>query len=271
MAKRASWGARILRVTDYVHAHVGEEIEPEVLADIAGMSLHHFHRVFRGLVGESVMGFVRRLRLERAAQRLRFDDAPVTEVAFDAGYTSHEAFTRAFRARFGESPSGYRSASRVEIPRPEVVMRSLPERRCLALRHVGSYDDSGRAWEALMGKLAMAGCMADLRLSLGLCYDDPDVTPTDRLRYDACVTLARLPAVLPDGCTWRTIPAGRYAIATHRGPYDSITDTYIGLLGRYLPFHDLELVNEPVVEHYLNNPSVTAPADLLTEVCVRVA
>lgn len=260
-----------MRVTDYIHAHVGEEIEPEVLADIAGMSLHHFHRVFRGLVGESVMGFVRRLRLERAAQRLRFDDASVTEVAFDAGYTSHEAFTRAFRTRFGDSPSGYRSKSRVEIPPPEVQLRMLPERRCLALRHVGSYDQCQEAWGILMGKLAMAGRVMDVEHSLGLCYDDPDVTSTDKLRYDACVTLTRLPSTLPDGCTWRTIPAGRYAIAMHRGPYESIFETYVGLLGRYLPFHDIELVAEPVVENYLNNPTDTPPADLLTEVCVRVA
>ena len=271
MANRASWGARIMRVTDYIHAHVGDDIEPEVLADIAGMSLHHFHRVFRGLVGESVMGFVRRLRLERAAQRLRFDDAPVTEVALDAGYGSHEAFTRAFRLRFGDSPSGYRSKSRVEVPPPEVVMRTLPESRCLTFRRLGCYEECHEAWNDLMGKLAMAGRVMDVELSLGLCYDDPDVTSTDKLRYDACVTLTRLPATLPEGCRWRTIPAGRYAIATHHGPYESIFETYVGLIGRYLPFHDIELVNEPVVENYLNNPTDTAPADLRTEVCVRVA
>jgi len=62
------------------------------------------HRIFRGVVGETVAEHIRRLRLERAAQRLKSGERPVTEIAFEAGYEAHEAFTRAFRARFGASP-----------------------------------------------------------------------------------------------------------------------------------------------------------------------
>jgi AraC family transcriptional regulator len=56
----------------------------EELASIASFSPYHFHRIFRGIVGESVKEHVRRLRLERAAHRLRFTGQPVTEIAFDA-------------------------------------------------------------------------------------------------------------------------------------------------------------------------------------------
>lgn len=273
MTDRESWGARILRVIDYIHAHRAEEIDPQILADIAGLSLHHFHRVFRGMVGESVMGFVRRLRLERAAQRLRFDDVSVTNVAFEAGYGSHEAFTRAFRARFGQSPSAYRMHGRAALPVPEVAFRDEPERVCLSWRYVGDYDECGKVWDELMGELGRRGLIASIKTSLGLAYDDPEVTDTSKLRYDACVELPAdtWPFVLPEGCTRRVIPGGRYATTIHRGPYETILETYVALIGRYLPFHDVELANDPVVEIYVVSPYEAPSEELITEVCVRVA
>jgi AraC family transcriptional regulator len=57
------------------------------------------------MVGESVKGHIRRLRLERAAIHLKQTQRPVTRIAFEAGYEAHESFTRAFRDWFGMSPS----------------------------------------------------------------------------------------------------------------------------------------------------------------------
>ena len=135
MTDRDSWGARILTVVDHVQRHLDDEdLAPEQLAELAGFSLHHFHRVFRGLTGESVMGFVRRLRLERAAQRLSYEPTSVTEVAFDAGYNSHEAFTRAFRARFGVPPRDYRERHRIASADGPFELRDQPEH--LSLIHI---------------------------------------------------------------------------------------------------------------------------------------
>ncbi|HEX4589292.1 MAG TPA: AraC family transcriptional regulator, partial [Gemmataceae bacterium] len=69
---------RILRVLVHIQQHLDEVLELEDLAGVAHFSPYHFHRVFRGMVGESVMEHVRRLRLERAAHRLKFTDEPVT-------------------------------------------------------------------------------------------------------------------------------------------------------------------------------------------------
>src|SRR5688572_4447608 len=99
---------RLLRVLVYIQQHLDEAIELDDLARVAHFSPYHFHRLFRGMVGESVMEHIRRLRLERAAHRLKLSDQPVTQIAFDAGYETHEAFTRAFRAMFDESPSQFR-------------------------------------------------------------------------------------------------------------------------------------------------------------------
>jgi len=83
-----------LRVLVHIQQHLDETIELDELAHIAHFSPYHFHRIFRGMVGESLMEHVRRLRLERAAHRLKFTDTSVTNIAFDAGY---ETLTIGFR------------------------------------------------------------------------------------------------------------------------------------------------------------------------------
>src|SRR5688572_2200348 len=71
------------------------------------------------MVGETPLEMHRRLRLERAARRLLETDAAITTIAFDAGYETHEAFTRAFRQAYGISPSEFRHGN--DEPRSECV------------------------------------------------------------------------------------------------------------------------------------------------------
>src|SRR5512145_3034330 len=95
-------------VMKYIREHINEPIDRETLADVAGFSVPHFHRVFTAHVGESAISYVRRLRLERAARKLRMGAVDITEVALAAGYDTHAAFSKAFRQLFGLSPSEFR-------------------------------------------------------------------------------------------------------------------------------------------------------------------
>ena len=95
-------------VMRYIREHIGEPLDRETLADVAGFSVPHFHRVFTAHVGESAISYVRRLRLERAGRKLRMGAVDITEVALAAGYDSHAAFSKAFKQHFGLSPSEFR-------------------------------------------------------------------------------------------------------------------------------------------------------------------
>ncbi|HZQ05068.1 MAG TPA: AraC family transcriptional regulator [Anaerolineae bacterium] len=95
-------------VMSYIRKHIHEPLNREVLADVAGFSVPHFHRVFTAQVGESAVSYVRRLRLERAAQKLRMGAVDITEVAGAAGYETPAAFGKAFKQQFGLSPSQFR-------------------------------------------------------------------------------------------------------------------------------------------------------------------
>jgi AraC family transcriptional regulator len=241
-----------------LQGRLDEAISLEDLAGIAHFSPYHFHRIFRGMVGESVMEHVRRLRLERAAHRLKFTDQPVTNIAFDAGYETHEAFTRAFRARFDDSPSGYRDKHRtISFP---VASSGV----------YYSADGSVGDFTPLMAWAFPKGLFRPGMMLIGLAHDDPEVTEGGRIRYDACITV---PAdVQPAGEVGvQEITGGDYAITTHRGPYETLGQTYLRLCGAWLPASGRELRSAPAFEAYLNNPQVTPPEALLTDIYLPLA
>lgn len=276
---------RILAASSLLEKNLDAPIEPSALARASAFSLHHFHRVFRGQLGESVMEHVRRLRLERAARRLRTSDAKVIEVALEAGYDSHEGFTRAFVERFGVAPSRFREATfadtrlaRLEhevpaprAPRAPIVVRTCDELRVAYMRHRGSYRDVGVTWQKLRAFVAEHALPDAL---YGLCPDDPDVTAEAHLRFDACV-------VVPEGfghdrralgeAEIGVVPAGTYAVGLHVGPFETLAETYLDVVGRWFPTSGYELGVDAVVEHYLDDPRTTPTEALRTEVRVRIA
>lgn len=93
----------------YIREHLHEQLPRDVLAEVAGFSIPHFHRVFTAQTGESAASYIRRIRLERAARKLRMGAVDITEVALAAGYDSHAAFGKAFKMQFGLSPSEFRA------------------------------------------------------------------------------------------------------------------------------------------------------------------
>jgi AraC family transcriptional regulator len=102
---------RVLKVQLFIQEHLAEELSLDRLARVACFSPFHFHRIFQGIVGEPVSEYVRRLRLESAGLALKTTRKSVLEIALDAGYGTHEAFTRAFRQMFGQSPPRFAQAT----------------------------------------------------------------------------------------------------------------------------------------------------------------
>ncbi|MCA9310785.1 MAG: helix-turn-helix transcriptional regulator, partial [Phycisphaerales bacterium] len=106
---------RIEQARRLLEARLDEDVPLEEAAAASSYSMFHFHRLFRGLIGETVREHVRRLRLERAAFRLVHTTDDILPIALDAGYETHESFSRAFKAHFGEPPSAYRASGREVI------------------------------------------------------------------------------------------------------------------------------------------------------------
>ncbi len=267
---------RIGQVQNHLEAHLDTSLQVKDLAQVACMAPHHFHRVFRGLVGESVLAHIKRLRLQRAAAQLLHNQIPVTEAAFSAGYDSHEAFSRAFKQHFGQSPRNYREIvpERVSHAKSlpafrEVELREEPVRSIVYRRLVGPWSGVPELWQGFLGQLARLPIDFGQHQLLGLCPDDPDVSPAEKLRFDACITWPAERAV-PENMQRGQVPAGRYAVAVHQGSYQSLSETYLAIIGRWLPHTNYQLAPEPCVEYYLNDPQSTPESELRTEVWARL-
>jgi AraC family transcriptional regulator len=106
-----NYQARMQRVLDHIDQHLDDDLDLETMSRIAAFSKFHFHRQFMATFGLSVHRYVQLARLKRASHRLASKDAQsVTEIAMEAGYDAPDTFARAFRRRFGQSPSSFRKS-----------------------------------------------------------------------------------------------------------------------------------------------------------------
>ncbi len=150
--------------------------------------------------------------------------------------------------------------------KPEIKER--PDVKVLYVRRTGKYSQSAeQAWKALCAFAGPKGLLTGQTEFIGVSHDDPAVTPEDKLRYEACITLER--EVKPEGEVGvQTLPGGRYAVFTHRGPYDGLNETYRHIYGQWLPESGEQLRDESCFEKYLNDCSNTPPEDLVTEIFI---
>ena len=290
---RTAYMERILRVLLFIQDHLDDPLSLDELAEAACLSPYHFHRVFRGMVGEAVKEHIRRLRLERSAHQLTGTRWSITRIAFNAGYETHESFTRAFRSMFDESPSQFRKkrgwANRRDVPSGiryspgvegigfipidsggrfmEAEIKRMDSRQVVFIRHVGPYDQCRVAWVKLCAWAEAKGLLERDTTAIGLCHDDPEVTPLNKIRYDACLVVPNKTG--PEGEIGRQeIPSGDYAVTVHHGPFERLKDTYAKLCGQWIPERGREIRAAPSCEICLNDPNVTPPENLMVEIQV---
>jgi AraC family transcriptional regulator len=103
---------RICDVLRYIELHAADDLDLDTLAAMAIMSKYHFLRTFRQIIGMTPYQFVLSVRMRRAAVRLATSFAPVSTIAFEAGFGDLSTFNARFRDVFGTSPTGYRNSER---------------------------------------------------------------------------------------------------------------------------------------------------------------
>lgn len=274
---------RILKVLIYIEDHIEEELSIEELAKVSCHSPFHFHRIFHMVVGETVYKYLRRLRLEKAASRLRYTEHPITDIAMDTQYDTPSAFTRAFKQTIGHSPRNYRTLFKeVNAMNQKIseLTKILPDKiektqdlDLLFIRKLGEYSESGpQAWESMHAFINENHLDRTKLRYFGITHDDPRVTTEDKLRYDACILAPK--NVQPKGSVAKQIlKGGKYAIFTHNGSYDKIDETYDRIFFKWLP-DSKENVDEtrPCYAEYFNCEFVkTDQSKLVTKIYIPLS
>jgi AraC family transcriptional regulator len=272
---------RINRVIDFIGKHLGEELTLDELCSVACFSKYHFHRLFTVYSGVSLQAYIKWLRLKRAAHQLTVHkDETIINIALVAGFESHESFSRAFKQVCGQSPSEFRRKSNWrtwETPphslhiKGEKIMtitiKELPFRRLAVIEHHG---DPMRLSDTV-DKLITWSKSQTINLkprpgeAFGFGYHDlRDVKP-EEFRFDLALSVPQN-FKLNDQVIERVLPAGRYAVTTHKGSRDNIGDTIYSLYRDWLPESGEELGDLPCIFCYHNFDHEVAETELLTEV-----
>ena len=209
----------------YIEAHLFEALSVAALAQAVGLSPWHFSRAFTARLGESVMGYVRGRRLEAAAFRLSAANPPaLIDLALDCGFESQEAFTRAFRRRFGQPPRRFqRSTAKHDMGENEMSKASSNPRVTMGDKLVqrGAFTVAGpRAvfdgenksgipalWPRLLKCLPLAGQVDGRSYGVMAMADKTEGS----ISYLAGVEV-KGDAPLPAGFEKIHVPANRYAV-----------------------------------------------------------
>lgn len=288
-ASRSEYVARMHRVIEHVDRHLDQQLELDTLAKVANFSPFHFHRLFTAWFGETLGDYVRRRRLEMAALRLVAQPrAPVLQIALSVGFGSNEAFARAFKTRFGSSPSAWRAlqvSNRDQLKskldqaarsatgnhgRMKVTIVDRQPVRVAYLRHVGPYGKPvSDFWMTQVDPwMETNGLYGKPRY--GISLDDPDITAPEKLRYDAAVEVPENFAGAGDHQI-TVIPGGKYAAGKFKGTDKQVGEAWSWLLRDWLPSSGMQLDSRPFFEYYPVDASYDPQTgEFESEICIPV-
>jgi AraC family transcriptional regulator len=272
-----SYHRRIARVIETILADPGAAHSVDSLAATANFSPFHFHRIYRALTGESIAATVRRVRMARAAHRLATTGETVTNVAFDAGYDSPQAFARAFRDFTGVSPSQFQSrqkdlaeatadhrvAGGEELPK--VDLRELGPIDVLCLRHHGPVATIGQTFRRLERLVRDHGLDPGPTDRLGIAWGDPE--EDGGFTYLAGIQTDGPPPLCAPLEPLR-LAGGWYGMHRLVGPYALIAPTFRSLFGRWLPQSGFDADNRPTLEIYRQRQADAAPSQSICDLLI---
>lgn len=271
---------QLKKVIDFIGKHLDDKLTLNQLSDIACFSKYHFHRLFTAFTGLSLQQYIRWLRLKRAAHQLIVNkDTSIIEIAINAGFESHESFTRAFKQACNLNPSEFRAESSWQaweqppycLPKQgemtmNVTIKNIKARRLAVLEHRGDPRKVGDSVNRLISwaKAQTISLKPKAGDAFGFGYDDPQTTPPEEFRFDLGITVPEQ-LKLEGEIIEKRLPEGRYAVAIHKGSRNNMGDTVYGLYRDWLPKSGEELGDLPCIFCYYNFDHEVAETELITE------
>lgn len=281
----AHYVERVNRAIDFIVQNCDQPIRLERIADVAGFSPFHFHRIFRSILGESTSEFAKRLKLERAIRMLSQNQwaatrpRSLTEIAFACGFQSSSDFSRCFKLKYGVSPrnfdvNGFRSRQRrawhqatSEANGRHLLVglkpgnnpdgfaariRDVGPRKVAYVRVSNSFEDGAVPNAAFrMIEWAEKEGLADGQW-LGYMWDDPEVVPHEKCRYDVGLVVPHVKAESEIGQL--AFPAMTVAEIEICGPIELEMRAFDWLFGTWLPNSGYEPTNHPCFEAWRGRP-----------------
>lgn len=279
---KTNYHQKLKPVIRYLEQNFNSPLNLNDVAKKALLSPYHFHRIFKAVTGETLNEYLRRLRLQQAAQDLFYKKPSITEVALDYGFSSSQNFSKAFRKHFNLSPTDIRNCESLVLfsrvirnskqgnevskmgndstntisytsprhqPRRNTMERKQFEPATLAyVRVTGPY---GKNYEPALDKLYQWAAAEGVSEStcIFIYHDNPEITPSDKCRTDIGLLISK-PVTTSGDIELQPFTGGEYGTLrktiTDKSQYGPAWNEHISQIVEL----GLEMDNRPCFELY---------------------
>ncbi|MGI9543815.1 MAG: AraC family transcriptional regulator [Cyclobacteriaceae bacterium] len=279
---------RYKNLLDFIDQSFKEDINIQKVERVCHYSYRNINRIFQALHNQTIGKYIKRLRLEKAAEYLKYSDITVSKIAYQIGFSDVSAFSKAFKNRFHLSPKTFRERqdAKANSMKREILSQEnsadlidykieiLPDLEILYLEYRGAYNNLAainRSWEQLIDYIKPKGILTDNTIFLAEILDDNEISDEVNCRYNAAIVLEKPLEFEPDGL-FRTkqIKRHKYTKFIHQGKHEASWETYQKIYACWLTEINFSLADLPTLEFYLNDESDTRAEDLITEIYIPI-
>ncbi len=254
---------RISKVIDYIEDNIGAKLRLDELADVAMFSKYHFHRIFKSVTGEKLNEFIKRTRMIKAYRLLQVDESQaVKDITFALGYNSVANFSRDFKDYHGLSPTEAKYSGRVLEKRERCCVQKefsidyrgiefVFDKYVLYKKITTGYNTEviSETFDELYQLALHHGFKIDQFVGIG--YDDPDYTPAEKCKYDACLVVNREDIPRGEELNSKTLVGGKFAVFNFKGHKNDISHAWDYLFKEWLLTSNFVPADRPHLEMYL--------------------
>jgi len=251
-----NYHARMQRVLDHIDRNLDDDLDLQAMSEVAAFSKFHFHRQFMATFGLSMHRYVQLARMKRASYRLAYRHSQsVTDIVMDAGYDAPDAFARAFRQRFGQSPSSFRRSPDWEpwlsafgpldkarsklmqttFTTDDVIIREVSPTPVAIMEHRGDPATIGTTIQRFISWRKATGLSSKTSPTFNVFHSDPRTTPPAEFRMGLCIGTDRPIAANGERIKAGTIPGGRCAVLRVVGNTENLEPAALYLYRDWLP------------------------------------
>lgn len=241
------------KAIDYIMDNLDEKISIDDVAKHCNTSKFHFSRVFKKETNESLYSFIKRLKMEKSALRIKAErNRPITDIGYDFGY-SPSNYSSAFKDYHRATPIQFRAENdknyiynpfyqnkkyfleSFEYYDKNIEVKEIEDLRVIFERTIGNYIDLDSKWCRFIKRYEKY--MDEETLLIERSYDDPTVTKVDQCLYDICMTV-------DENCELEnitTIKGGKFLVYHFEDRVENIFLNFQGLFGVWFPKSGYEI------------------------------
>ena len=256
----------INKAINYIFEHIDEDITVDDVARHCSYSKYHLTRMFKEDTDEALYQFIKRVRLERSAWRLKVEkEKSITEIGEEYGYSSSN-FATAFKKHLEISPANFRKISEkmveessfshgitldeLETAEKQITVETLDSFTVIYERKKGNYHNLPEEWCAFMMKYEHLATKDTLYIECTI--DDPSITDENQCMYELCQTISQNHPALqenPDILT-HDFEGGKYAVYHFKGFPQFLFMVYQEIFCRWLFRTGNQLDERPIIDIY---------------------